>query len=421
MASSLPSGGLLDVFGNNPYFSAGFGLIGVTASLAVLRQGAVHGVTLARRRLLVTLEIPSKDQSYAWFLQWMSVNGARRNAHQLAVETSFVRRDNGSVASHFSLVPGPGRHFFKYQGAWFQVERQRERNMIDLKSGTPWETITLTTLSRDRTLLTQMLEEAKKAALAKEEGKTVVYTSYGPDWRPFGNPRKRRPIASVVLNGGIAEMIHKDVKAFLSGGKWYHDRGIPYRRGYLLYGPPGSGKTSFIQALAGELEYNICVMNLSERGMTDDRLSHLLNHAPPRSIILLEDVDAAFINRSQTDKQGYQSMVTFSGLLNALDGVTSSEERVIFMTTNHVERLDPALIRPGRVDVKLLLDNASDEQAHQMFLRFFEGEEALANEFVKALNLKLHSVSPAQLQGHFVVYRDSARAAVDNATNLIAK
>ncbi|KND04113.1 bifunctional AAA family ATPase chaperone/translocase BCS1 [Spizellomyces punctatus DAOM BR117] len=421
MASSIPSGGLLDVFGNNPYFSAGFGLIGVTASLAVLRQGAVHGVTLARRRLLVTLEIPSKDQSYAWFLQWMSTNGARRNAHQLAVETSFVRRDNGSVSSHFSLVPGPGRHFFKYQGAWFQVERQRERNMIDLKSGTPWETITLTTLSRDRKLLTQMLEEAKKAALAKEEGKTVVYTSYGPDWRPFGNPRKRRPIASVVLDGGIAEMIHKDVKAFLSGGKWYHDRGIPYRRGYLLYGPPGSGKTSFIQALAGELEYNICVMNLSERGMTDDRLSHLLNHAPPRSIILLEDVDAAFINRSQTDKQGYQSMVTFSGLLNALDGVTSSEERVIFMTTNHVERLDPALIRPGRVDVKLLLDNASDEQARQMFLRFFEGEEALANEFVKKLNLKLHSVSPAQLQGHFVVYRDSARAAVDNATDLISK
>ncbi|KAJ3151013.1 hypothetical protein HDU89_002223 [Geranomyces variabilis] len=413
------SSALLEQFTSNPYFSAGFGLIGVTAGLAVLKQGAVHGVTFARRRLLVTLEIPSKDQSYAWFLQWMSAQGARRNAHQLAVETSFVRRDNGSVQSNFSLVPGPGRHYIRYDGAWFQVERQRERNMIDLKSGTPWETITLTTLSRDRQLFAKMLEAAKGAALAKEEGKTVVYTSYGPEWRPFGNPRKRRPVASVVLSGGIAEDIVADVRAFLTGGKWYHDRGIPYRRGYLLYGPPGSGKTSFIQALAGELEYNICVMNLSERGMTDDRLSHLLNHAPPRSIILLEDVDAAFINRAQTDKQGFQSMVTFSGLLNSLDGVTSSEERIIFMTTNHVSRLDPALIRPGRVDVKVLLDDANADQARQMFLRFFVGETKLADEFVQAVDFATNRVSPAQLQGHFVVHRDSARAAVDNARNLV--
>ena len=74
--------------------------------------------------------------------------------------------------------------------------------------------------------------------------------------------------------------------------------GIPYRRGYLLHGPPGSGKTSFIQCLAGQLEYNICVLNLGERGMTDDRLSHLLSNTPPQSIILLEDIDAAFPNRS---------------------------------------------------------------------------------------------------------------------------
>ncbi|KAI8914939.1 BCS1 N terminal-domain-containing protein [Powellomyces hirtus] len=419
MASPGPSNALMEQFSNNPYFSAGFGLIGVTAGLAVLKQGAIHGVTLARRRLLVTLEIPSKDQSYAWFLQWMSAQGSRRNAHQLSVETSFVRRDNGSVASNFSLVPGPGRHYIRYDGAWFQVERQRERQMIDLKSGTPWETITLTTLSRDRKLFAKMLEAAKAAALAKEEGKTVVYTSWGAEWRPFGNPRKRRPVASVVLGGGISDEIVNDVRAFLSGGKWYHDRGIPYRRGYLLYGPPGSGKTSFIQALAGELEYNICVMNLSERGMTDDRLSHLLNHAPPRSIILLEDVDAAFINRAQTDKQGFSSMVTFSGLLNSLDGVTSSEERIIFMTTNHVERLDPALIRPGRVDMKVLLDNANGDQARQMFLRFFIGEKDLADEFIKAVDFKANDISPAQLQGHFVIHRDSARAAVENAHNLV--
>ena len=69
--------------------------------------------------------------------------------------------------------------------------------------------------------------------------------------------------------------------------------GIPYRRGYLLHGPPGSGKSSFIQALAGSLNYDICLLNLSERGLADDKLIHLLSNTPERSFVLIEDVDAA--------------------------------------------------------------------------------------------------------------------------------
>ena len=79
--------------------------------------------------------------------------------------------------------------------------------------------------------------------------------------------------------------------------------GIPYRRGYLLHGPPGCGKSSYITALAGELERGICVLNLSERGLTDDRLNHLLAVAPQQTITLLEDIDAAFISREDS-KEG---------------------------------------------------------------------------------------------------------------------
>ncbi len=81
--------------------------------------------------------------------------------------------------------------------------------------------------------------------------------------------------------------------------------GIPYRRGYLLHGPPGSGKSSFIQALAGQLEYNICILNLSERGLTVDKLNHLFANAPERSIVLLEDTVAAFSGRTQSGEAGY--------------------------------------------------------------------------------------------------------------------
>ena len=81
--------------------------------------------------------------------------------------------------------------------------------------------------------------------------------------------------------------------------------GIPYRRGYLLHGPPGSGKSSFIQALAGELNYDICLLNLSERGLGDDKLNHLLSNVVERSIVVIEDIDAAFNKRVQTSEDGY--------------------------------------------------------------------------------------------------------------------
>jgi chaperone BCS1 len=182
-----------------------------------------------------------------------------------------------------------------------------------------------------------------------------------------------------------------------------------------LHGPPGSGKSSFIQALAGSLEYNICVMSLSERGLTDDKLNHLLANVPERSLILLEDIDAAFTGRTPTADQGFRSNVTFSGLLNALDGVaSSSSQRTIFMTTNHIDRLDPALIRPGRVDVQQLLDDATPYQARELFRRFYadsypssSGElENICEQFVRKVEesarIQGKRVSMASLQGHFI-------------------
>ncbi|KAG2236178.1 hypothetical protein INT48_003797 [Thamnidium elegans] len=407
--------GLFSNVTSNPLFSAGFGLIAVGAALSLFKKGTTIGTSVLRRKLLVTLEIPSKDKSYLWFLQWMSHNAPKRQVNHLAVETSFKQHDNGSVSTKFGLVPGPGTHYFKYRNIWMQVQRQRDGKMMDLTTGSPWETITITTLSRDREVFKQLLHEAQEMALKKQEGKTVLYTSYGPEWRPFGMPRKRRLLDSVILDKGITDRIVNDVKAFIGNGKWYNERGIPYRRGYLLYGPPGSGKSSFIQALAGELEYNICILNLSERGLTDDRLNHLLSNVPERSIMLLEDIDAAFTKRSQSDNQGYQSMITFSGLLNSLDGVASAEERIIFLTTNHVEKLDPALIRPGRVDLKEYLGNATDYQIKKMFLRFYD-DEALADKFVE--KTRGRDISTASLQGHFVYYKDKPQEAVDQADSL---
>ncbi|ODV94121.1 hypothetical protein PACTADRAFT_51001 [Pachysolen tannophilus NRRL Y-2460] len=397
----------------NPYFAAGGGLMFLGGALALMKSSITRGAGFAYRQMIVDLEISSKDRSYNWFLAWMSQFEGRMSRH-LAVETNYAQRKNGSVETDFSLVPGPGNHLLKYKGAYMFVKRERSGKLLDMHSGSPFETVTLTTLYRDRNLFKEILNESKRLALKASEGKTVIYTPWNKDWLPFGQPRSKRLIDSVVLDKGIKEQILEDVKSFLKNGKWYHERGIPYRRGYLLYGPPGSGKTSFIQALAGELDYDICLLNLSEANLTDDRLNYIINHIPARSILLLEDIDAAFNQRAATSEQGYTSKVTFSGLLNALDGVTSAEEIMTFMTTNHPEKLDPALLRPGRVDFKVLIDNASEYQVQQLFMRFYPGEIEKCNEFMKkyrALHLET-PISTAALQGLFVYNKHNPDGAV---------
>lgn len=133
-----------------------------------------------------------------------------------------------------------------------------------------------------------------------------------------------------MLSPGLADTLIADARDFLSNEEWYLTRGIPYRRGYLFYGPPGSGKTSFVTALAGVLELHVYTINVSNSLTTDETLAELLACAPTRCIVLLEDVDYAFQRRDSSGAECDSDMksgtqVTYSGLLNALDGVAAQE------------------------------------------------------------------------------------------------
>lgn len=432
---------IVDTLKQNPVFSGGAGLALIGVSATIGRELLRQSIKLTNKHLIVSLEIPSKDRSYQWVLQWLvkqqqaqlqqSINQSNTKSainqaeslsnnkptkpviiralesltrpQHMGVETLYSQSASGVVTSRFDLIPSPGEHSLWWKGHLIHYTRTREKSMVDFQTGSPWETLTLRLFGREkqRRLLLELLEEAKQAALQKTEGKTIIYTSSGIDWRAFGPPRTRRPINSVILDQGIAQRLHDDFSEFLKSQPWYLERGIPYRRGYLLYGPPGNGKSSFIQALAGELQYNICVLNLTDRSLTDDKLAYLMATLPPRSMLLLEDVDAAF---THTRENKSAVSLTFSGLLNALDGVASTEERVIFMTTNHHERLDPALIRPGRCDVQQYIGDSTAHQQKAMFKRFYpNADDQTVNEFLT--NMQGQSVSVAELQGFFLLYK----------------
>mmetsp|Transcript_22674 Transcript_22674/g.37922 ORF Transcript_22674/g.37922 Transcript_22674/m.37922 type:complete len:959 (+) Transcript_22674:1747-4623(+) len=308
---------------------------------------------------------------------------------------------------------------FRYKGRRIYLVRSKGQTITTGYDRRPltMETIVLSCWGRDNKILRDLLKDAMLEKIEQSSGELNIFVlsnGWMGGWeRAMSKPPREK--STVVLDSSISDELLHDARTFLTSRKWYSDRGIPYRRGYLLYGPPGCGKTSFVQVVAGELKQDMCMLSLSDQSLDDSRLAANLREAPLNSIILLEDVDAVFVSREV--QKNSKATVTFSGLLNAIDGVASQEGRMLFMTTNHIEKLDPALIRPGRCDVRVELKKASSMQMKQLFLRFFPEDYKHAEQF--AMKLPKFELSMAQLQGHLLENRSNPRLVIDRIPKLL--
>ncbi|KAG7636570.1 AAA+ ATPase domain [Arabidopsis thaliana x Arabidopsis arenosa] len=166
---------------------------------------------------------------------------------------------------------------------------------------------------------------------------------------------------TLAMDPGAKKKIIDDMERFLKRREFYKRVGKAWKRGYLLYGPPGTGKSSLIAAMANYLKFDVFDLELSSI-YENAQLKSILLSTTNRSILVIEDIDcssAEVVDREadeyQEYEEGYYGRVTLSGLLNFVDGLWSSfgDERIIVFTTNHKERLDPALLRPGRMDMHI--------------------------------------------------------------------
>lgn len=182
-----------------------------------------------------------------------------------------------------------------------------------------------------------------------------------------------RPLDSVVLPAGQLERITGDVSRFLQAEADYVSRGIPWHRGHLYEGPPGTGKTSVALAVAGHLGMDIWYLPLADISKDSD-LIRMITMVTPRSMLLLEDADVfrAATERKEKKRDG---KVTLSGLLNSLDGIATPHGLVTVMTTNRAGALDDAVVREGRVDLREHFALADDDQVIRLISRYY-GEPA---------------------------------------------
>ena len=373
---------LTDQLAQNQFLSGG-------AILAVLGMGLVYLRNIPQqiyswlcRRFILRIDILDRDESFSWIVAWLAQHPYKYRCRLISVNTN-----NGKIV----LSPAPGTHFFFYKRRLMILRRSRQEGG-DLKGGLLGiqEKFDLTIFSRNVVLINELINEAQKVADPINKSVIKIYRGNWNIWT-FVRTQPVRNLETVILANNYKQSLLKDLKEFQTSEDWYTKHGVPYRRGYLLHGPPGNGKSSIVIALASELNLNVCVLTLSAKGMNDENLMQLCSETPPNSIILIEDVDCTSPKR-ETDEEG----LTLSGLLNTLDGIAAATDgRIMFMTTNHRNKLDPALIRPGRCDIDIELKNATQAQAESLFLHFYPNLQKQAKDF----GIRGAGSSMAYLQG----------------------
>ncbi|TQN69253.1 putative mitochondrial chaperone BCS1-B [Colletotrichum shisoi] len=468
------------------------------------------------KHLMSTVEVRTDDEIYNILMSWVAAQRFAKNSRRFVVNTNLSSRswflwrwdedeeesddtlpadgspsEFGPEKKPLAYTPSFGSHSFWYRGHLLLFKRSQNREQASYLVVSEREEISLSCFGRNPWILKELLQEARAEYQKKDSQKTMIYRgstragSTEPTWQRC-MARTSRPFSTVILNEKTKKELVDDVADYLSPAtrKWYSNRGIPWRRGYLLTGPPGTGKSSLSLALAGFFKMRIYIVSLSSISANEENLATLFAELPRRCVVLLEDIDTAGLTHTREDngttdttepKEGSGEMVpgqltpgipnnqpsgrlSLSGLLNILDGVASQEGRVLIMTTNHIEKLDKALIRPGRVDQIVKFTLADDEIIGAIFRAIYaplEGDEndvpaqqpdtaltleagkdlagqvakrtadivanveALSEVFVD--KIPAHEFSPAEIQGYLMKHKRSAEAAVAEAEGWVAE
>lgn len=208
-----------------------------------------------------------------------------------------------------------------------------------------------------------------KMVIARQKSIKVKTSNEYGEW-VNENVIEPKKLDNIILDGKQALL--DDIDNFLTKKEWYKEREIAYKRGYLLEGKAGTGKTTLVMAIAKKLNRTLHFLQTSR--IDDKSLRYAFRSLPPKSILVIEDIDAVF---NQREDGSSDIKFSFSTLLNCLDGVFATEDVIVIFTTNHKERLDSALIRSGRIDYKMEFEMPTKEYVEFYLQNFYDSDSLL--------------------------------------------
>lgn len=259
--------------------------------------------------------------------------------------------------------------------------------------------------------ISEIADESHRRLCSSDEPKMLLVSgvnSWGHRYDMYVSPR---PMDTLALPEGTAESIIEDFIKFAASKDRYIGLGIPYHRGYMLHGPPGTGKSSLAKALASHFDRRLVVINLA--GIkTDQSLTEQFSRIDgSKEIVLLEDIDAVPVTHQRdrdklADAAGDEG-ITIGGLLNVLDGVSTPEGLILIATTNNYDWLDDALIRSNRFDMTIEVGYLDNYQLDKLFeiaygtsaeLTLPDGVEIAPGDVVGIIKQNFESVEDARSQ-----------------------
>jgi mitochondrial chaperone BCS1 len=339
--------------GQNAFASGGL-LLMIVGGLSVYLRAVPETMwdwLVGQTTMMVTVK--DDDAAFVWVKEWFLEQKFLKRVRRVDLDTTMR---NVRIA----LIPAPGSHWFWYGGRPFVVYFYRTENTRE-RTSRRIESLTFRTLGRKQLFLRHFVDDVVACHIRRMGVQSFLYT-YNDGWDYIESYVPRLP-NSVILQAGEKEHLMQDIENFRKSKRRYADLGVPYHRGYLLYGPPGTGKTSLVSALAAHFGLSIYSINLAD--FNDRSLMNAVNQVPPNSILLFEDIDCMKSSKSRVssttlndgaqpreekENVGEKNRITLSGLLNVLDGFYAPTSVLFMMTTNRIETLDEALLRPGRID-----------------------------------------------------------------------
>lgn len=384
---------------NNQIVSGGLLLGGMAGIITWCKNIPKNLFLYIKNKIVFTLQITNKDCYFDWISSFLSKEYGDKKFRHVRPLICMIN-DQPNV----KFLPISGRYLVKYKGKWIFISCYREEQKLDGMSIGFTETISLTSLNKNKKIFQDFIKDVVLEYSNANKDKLIIKTFDRYSWIATST-RDKRNKDSLFYNDTILEIIEQDLTKFYDRKEWYKYLGIQYKRGYLFFGEPGNGKTTLAMYLASKFNKALCVLNLKSFS-SDESLVNAFSSLPHNSIVIMEDVDIVVPNRGDNTKD----RITLAGLLNIMDGPMSKEGTVVIMTTNFKDRIDDAVIRPGRIDLQLEIKNPTINQIEKYINRFY-------NSNIQINHLNNINISMSTLQ-ELCLSTASINEAIEKLSNL---